>query len=674
MKELNPAQRNAVRHVQTPLLVLAGAGSGKTRVITHKIAYLVRDCGIPARAVAAVTFTNKAAREMKQRVGALLQGNELRRLKVSTFHTLGLNLVRREAERLGYKPGVSVFDAEDSRTLLRGLMRRQAKDATELVAGVQHAVSAWKNALVDPDRAASEAKDEMERIAAHWYGEYQRHLKAYNALDFDDLIRLPVRLLRSDTEAREAWQGRIRYLLVDEYQDTNGAQYELVRLLVGPRNSLTVVGDDDQSVYSWRGARPENLARLKDDYPTLEVIKLEQNYRSMGGILAAANRLIEHNPHLFDKRLWSELGTGDPLRVLTTRNEEHEAQRVVSEILHHRFKQRSRYADYAILYRGNHQARIFEQVLREHRIPYLLNGGTSFFERSEVRDLMAYLRLLVNPDDNSAFLRTVNTPRREIGPASIEKLADFAGRRDIGLLAACGEPELGRHLSRNALTRLRGFADWIVGTSAEARSEAPRRLVQRIVEDTGYAQWLGEGAKDPRAARRRLNNLDELAGWLQRLADDQGQGKQRDLAEIVSQLSLMGILERGEEDDASQDGVRLMTLHAAKGLEFPHVFLVGMEEGFLPHRTSLEDGNIEEERRLAYVGVTRAQRTLTFSLAATRRRYGECVRCTPSRFLDELADETLVWEGRQSKADPEQRQQRGKAHLANLRGMLQEIA
>ena len=662
---LNPRQRAAVRHIDGPLLVLAGAGSGKTRVITHKIAHLVRECGIPARNVAAVTFTNKAAREMKSRVARHLDERERRGLKVSTFHTLGLDFIRREGKALGLRAGFSIFDAQDSAALLRDLMQQADEDA-QAVASAQHLISTWKNDLVTPGEAASRAADEFEARTARLYERYDQSLRAYNAVDFDDLIGLPVQLLRADPETRERWQNRIRYLLVDEYQDTNGAQYELVRLLVGARAAFTVVGDDDQSVYSWRGARPENLARLKEDFPHLTVIKLEQNYRSTGRILKAANALIAHNPHVFEKRLWSELGYGDPIRVIRCRDEAHEAERVVSEILAHQFRHRTELHEYAILYRSNHQARPFEKALREHRIPYRISGGGSFFDKTEIKDVMAYLRLAANPDDDTAFLRIVNTPRREIGPATLRVLGEYAHERGCSLFAACWELGLAQRLGERPLANLRRFAEWVSRISEQAKRGEVVEAVRDLLEQIGYETWLYDNANDPKSAERRWGNVLELVAWLERLQQEE----ERPLGDLVAHLTLMDILDRQEDDDPNRGCVHLMTLHAAKGLEFPHVFLVGMEEEILPHRTSIDEDTIEEERRLAYVGITRAQRTLTLTLAAKRRRYGEEVDCQPSRFLDELPADDLVWEGGKGEADPQARKERGAAHLANLRGIL----
>ena len=422
MDKLNPPQRQAIAHVNGPLLVLAGAGSGKTSVITRKIAHLVEACDIPARHIAAVTFTNKAAREMKQRVSALVKGKKAKGLTISTFHNLGLNIIRREIKALGYKSGFSIFDSEDARNLLRELMVRGTDIDLDHLDRVQNQISTWKNSLVDPSQALSHAESKGEQTIATLYQHYQQALKTYNAVDFDELILAPVQLFREQPEIRDRWQGRIRYLLVDEYQDTNFAQYELVKLLVGHRQNMTVVGDDDQSIYAWRGARPENLAQLSEDFPHLEVIKLEQNYRSTARILRAANTLIANNPHVFDKALWCELGLGEAIRVIRCGNEEAEVERVVNDIIENRLRRNCHFRDFAVLYRGNHQARLLEMKLQAQGIPYQLSGGTSFYARTEIKDIMAYLRLLMNPDDDNAFLRIINTPRRQIGHAHWKNL------------------------------------------------------------------------------------------------------------------------------------------------------------------------------------------------------------------------------------------------------------
>jgi len=666
MSELNPRQREAVHNIDGPLLVLAGAGSGKTRVITAKIGHLAKRCGIEPRLITAVTFTNKAAREMKARVAPLLGRDKREGPAISTFHTLGLNILRRELKHLGYKPGFSIFDQQDATALLKELLRKQNSGDESVVNTAQWRISAWKNDLVNPEQALAAAQDDLDNRTALLYAAYQRSLKAYNAVDFDDLILLPVTLLRDHGEALERWQNRIRYLLVDEYQDTNQAQYELVKLLVGVRAAFTVVGDDDQSIYAWRGARPENLARLREDFPQLQLIKLEQNYRSSARILKAANHLIDHNPHIFEKRLWSELGPGPELRILECRNAEHEAEKVVSEIIHLKFSGKVNNRDIAILYRGNHQSRLFEKALRTHSIPYLLSGGTSFFARTEVKDVMAYLRLLANPDDDGAFLRIVNTPRREIGPNTLEKLGNYAQQRGIGLLAACRELGLQSLLNDRPRQRVEAFASLIEHHTREAE-HAPVAAVRRLIEELQYQDWIRENASSDAVAEQRMENVNDLIDWLGAL--QKGELQEKTLSEMVAHLTLMDLLER-QNEESDQDQVHLMTLHAAKGLEFPHVFLVGMEEELLPHRTSIEEENIEEERRLAYVGITRAQHSLTLTYAAKRKRYGELVPCEPSRFLQELPEEDIRWEGRGGELSKEEKQERGSAHLANLKSLL----
>ncbi len=669
MKSLNPRQREAVQATDGPVLVLAGAGSGKTSVITQKIAWLVRQGGRAPQHIAAVTFTNKAAREMKSRVRALL-GEAAGELTVCTFHTLGLHILRQEHEAVGLRRNITILDAEDCLSLLRELMRAEATTDKNLAQDVQRIISRWKNDLVDLTDTQQTGANPVEVLAARVWPEYDRYLRACNAVDFDDLIALPVRLLRDDGERRAAWRERIRYLLVDEYQDTNVAQYQLVRLLAGERGALTVVGDDDQSIYTWRGAHPENLKLLQRDFPDLKVIKLEQNYRSSGRILKAANHLIANNEHVFDKRLWSELGYGDPIRVLRTEDEEHEVERVVAAIQHHRFRHRTRYGDYAILFRGNHQARLFEQTLREQRIPYALSGGSSWFDRGEIRDLIAYLRLLVNPDDDNAFLRVVNTPRREIGPATLEKLARYAGARETGLLSASFELGLEQHLNARQVTVLRAFTHWLREAHMQAQERAPMDTVRALLDDIAFEDWLRDSSGDPALARRRVTSVNDFIDWLARMTRN-GAEETATLEELVTRIALLDMLDRQDEAEDA-DEVALMTLHAAKGLEFPHVFIAGFEEGLLPHHSALEEERLSEERRLAYVGITRAQRSLTISFAAKRKRQGEQIDCEPSRFLGELPAEDLAWEGKGHELPQEERQERGRAYLANLREMLND--
>ena len=664
--KLNPQQQAAVKIIDRPLLVLAGAGSGKTRVITEKIAYLVQQ-GTPARHIAAVTFTNKAAREMKSRVSKLLDDKQSRGLRVSTFHSLGLDILRAEHKTLGYKTAITLFDEQDRLTLLRNLISHGLKDCDiDEVDRYNQQIGQWKNAFVTPEQAVSQA-DAITFSAALLYDAYTRSLKAYNAVDFDDLILLPVLLFQQHAPALEKWQNRIRYLLVDEYQDTNITQYQLVRLLAGNLGRFTVVGDDDQSIYAWRGAQPENLSQLQKDYSRLQVIKLEQNYRSSGRILKVANQLIANNPHTFEKKLWSELGYGDPLRVLSHKSDQLEAKQVAAEIVHHRFKHGGSYSDYAILYRGNHQSRLFERELRENNVPYFISGNASFFSYAEIKDVLAYLRLMVNPGDDAAFLRIINTPRREIGPTTLEKLGAYANDRHISLFDACSELGLQQRLSEKSIVRLHKFCEWINETARKIEQEDSFKVIHQMLEHINYQQWLQENSKTPAAAERRMSNVIELVEWLQRIASNE-QGEDKSLADVIAKVMLLDILDRNQEQEAG-DQVSLMTLHAAKGLEFPHVFLIGMEENLLPHQNSIDTGNIEEERRLAYVGITRAQKTLTFSYCTHRKRYGEISESEPSRFLSELPEEDLEWTNKK-QLPPEEIKQRGKASLAQLREML----
>ncbi|MEL6117559.1 DNA helicase Rep [Photobacterium sp. SP02] len=670
--KLNPRQNEAVRFVAGPCLVLAGAGSGKTRVITNKIAYLVQQCDYKARNIAALTFTNKAAREMKERVGQTLGRQEAKGLMVSTFHTLGLNIIRREYKVLGLKASFSLFDDQDQMALLKELTEDQLDGDKDLLKMLLSSISNWKNAMLSPAQAKAQAQSERDQLFAHCYELYQRQMKAYNALDFDDLILMPVLLLRDNDEVRQRWQNKIRYLLVDEYQDTNTSQYAFVKLLVGERSKFTVVGDDDQSIYSWRGAQPENLALLNKDFPTLKVIKLEQNYRSTSRILRSANILIANNPHLFEKALFSEIPDGEMLKVLTAKNEEHEAEKVVGELIAHRFLNNTDYKDYAILYRGNHQSRLFEKALMQNRIPYKISGGTSFFSRTEIKDIMAYLRLLTNQDDDNAFLRIVNTPRREIGPVTLEKLGTYANMRGKSLFEASFELGLEQHLSGRGLDSLRQFTRWIVELADNAERGDAVAAVRQMIRDIHYEDWLFETSASPKAAEMRMKNVSDLYSWITAdLEGDNYDNEVRTLKEVVQRMTLRDMMERGEEDEDA-DQVQLMTLHASKGLEFPHVYLIGAEEGILPHQTSIDEDNVEEERRLAYVGITRAQKTLTFTLCKERRQYGELLKPEPSRFLYELPQDDLDWETERKPVTAEERMERGQAHIANLRSMFKK--
>jgi ATP-dependent DNA helicase Rep len=664
LPSLNPQQLAAITTLDCPLLVLAGAGSGKTRVITEKIVHLIKQ-GMPARHIAALTFTNKAAREMKSRVGQLIGGRDAHGLRVSTFHALGLDIVRAEHAALGYKANLSVFDERDRETLL-GELVKQAPDAydvnnTDAYAGQ---IGRWKNQFVTANEALGQT--DVDHAVAQLYDVYSRQLKAYNAVDFDDLILLPGLLFRQRGDVLEKWRNRIRYLLVDEYQDTNLAQYQLLRLLTGSLGKFTVVGDDDQSIYAWRGAQSDIFIHLQRDYPRLKVVKLEQNYRSTGKILKLANQLIANNPHVLGKRLWSRHGPGDTPRVLQHDDDIAEARQIAADIIHHKFRSNAGYRDYAILYRGNHQSRPFERSLREQGVPYYLSGGTSFFSYAEIKDVMAYLRLLVNHDDDAAFVRIVNIPRREIGPQTLEKLVAYAKARHINLFSACFELGFEQYAAAQTTHRLRRFCEWLIDTADRAQRGDTFAVLRDAFEAIGYASWLKESSASEKTAERRIRNVKELIDWLERLAG--GSGNREILADVIAKAKLLDTLDRNREED-SGDRISLMTLHAAKGLEFPHVYLVGVEENLLPHQTSIEQDAIEEERRLAYVGITRAQKTLTLSYCRQRTRYGERIDCAPSRFLHELPKEELEWAAK-GDINPEVKKARGNAALSQLRNLL----
>ena len=669
LSQLNPRQKEAAKYIDGPLLVLAGAGSGKTSVITRKIAYLIEDCGIKAQHIAAVTFTNKASREMKERVSQLLQGRSGRGLTVSTFHNLGLNIIRAEYQVAGYKSGFSIIDQDDAKNILKDIMMREHDQDDDALDMVQSAISNLKNDMLEPEKAISIATNPQEMMIAQCYSVYQRTLRAYNAVDFDDLIWVPTMLFKTYPEVLQRWQNKIRYLLVDEYQDTNTSQYELIKLLLGNRSGLTVVGDDDQSIYAWRGARPENLNLLKVDYPHLKMVKLEQNYRSTGLILNAANKVIDNNPHELIKKLWSDKGYGDPIKIMKCKNDEIEAERVVTGIVERRLRTGAKYSDFAVLYRGNHQSRILEMKLQAYQVPYKLSGGQSFFGRSEIKDIMGYLRLLINPTDDAAFLRIINTPRREIGPSTIEKLSEYSMRRGISMMEATTEIGLEQFLTPKALDKLKRFGHWLNNITRMAYADDAVGAVKEMIEDLDYETHLHLTSGTPHQAERRMSNVWYLVDSIAKMIEKADEvGDEVTIEDAVSKLILRDLLER-QADDNEDDQVQLMTLHASKGLEFPHVYMVGLEEELMPHRNSIEADTVEEERRLMYVGITRAQRTLTLTYAAKRKQFGEILDTTHSRFLDELPTDDIEWEG-QTEVSEEDQKARGQKTMQSLKDLM----
>jgi ATP-dependent DNA helicase Rep len=661
---LNPAQREAVRYLDGPLLVLAGAGSGKTRVIAAKIGHLIERGHDPERIVA-ITFTNRAAREMRERTALRLAEGGRRGgadgVTICTFHALGLKIIRDDLAAFGLKPGFSILDPDDLTPIVADLIPTTDRARAR---AVQWRISAWKNALVSPGAAAKSPKDDIDAAASEAYRRYDETLRAYQAVDFDDLIALPIGLLAASAAARTKWRERCAHLLVDEYQDTNPAQYRLMRHLVGDSAPFTVVGDDDQAIYGWRGASVDNLGELSKDFPNLKVVALEQNYRSTVRILRSANALIANNPKLFDKRLWSEHGHGDAIRVTPAVDDEAEAEGVVHRLLAHKFEHRGRYSDYAILYRGNHQARPFEQQLRAQNVPYEVSGGQSYFERTEIKDIVAYLRLIANDDDDPAFIRAVTTPKRSVGATTLERLGAIAGSRHESLFAAVFADECVAEVSVRQRGILDAFCTMINNLRYRAEREPAGRLLEELVATIGYEDFLAATC-DKKQAESRWRSVCDFVGWLSR----KGEADSKNLLELTQTIALITMLEG--QDERETDTVRLSTLHAAKGLEFAHVFLVGLEEGLLPHRESIANGNVDEERRLLYVGITRAQRSVHLSYCRKRRRAGESVECQPSRFLAELAQEDLRWAGAPVPADEAAKEKlAGSARLKQMKALL----
>ena len=657
MHGLNPPQRAAVLHAEGPLLVLAGAGSGKTRVIVEKIAHLIGTRRYPARRIAAITFTNKSAKEMRERVGKRIKADDADGLTICTFHALGLKFLQIEHEAAGLRRGFSIFDADDSAAQVKDLMPGAKPDAVD---DAKNLISRAKNAGLSPEQALAIARSTREMEAAKLYARYQARLASFNAVDFDDLIRLPVQILEESAEVVAAWRERIGYLLVDECQDTNDAQYRLLKAIAGPKGNFTCVGDDDQSIYAWRGANPENLQQMERDYPALQVVKLEQNYRCSNRVLRAANALIARNPHQHLKTLWSEQADGERIRVWECRDNEHEAEKVAAEIAFLNESRQVPWNEICILFRGNHQSRPLEKALQLLRVPYHLTGGTAFLERQEVKDALSWLRVIANPEDDAAFLRAVQSPKREVGATSLARLAELAASKHMPLSRAAQSMGALQQLPPRAANGLGAFNDAIADLREHAARLSAADLVRRLAEKSGLLAELRAQCKDEASFQRRKANLDELAEWFE------GGPRGASAGDLAAQLAL---LSRNDKDDGGNQ-VRLMSLHAAKGLEFGYVFIVGCEDGTLPHEAALEEGSLEEERRLMYVGITRAKTRLWLSYSRQTQRFREKVRLKPSRFLDELPAAELQRDGADPVADAEQKKERANAGFAAIHALL----
>ncbi|CAL4325788.1 ATP-dependent DNA helicase Rep [Buchnera aphidicola (Eriosoma lanigerum)] len=638
---LNIIQQQAIQCIKGPCLVLAGAGSGKTKVIINKIIYLIHKCNYNIENIAAMTFTNKAAQEMKFRIASILGEKYLNKLKISTFHTLGMEIIKSELQYLNRSANFVLFDEYDQLNLLDDITVSKFKKNKLLLKQLLLTISRWKTQLINPQEAQTRAKTDIEHIFSNYYSIYNKHLFTHNILDFDDLIYLPTLLLRNNTDIQTRWNERIQYFLVDEYQDTNTSQYEFIKLLSNKRSDFTLVGDDDQSIYSWRGACVQNFSLLKTDFPNITIIKMEQNYRSTGRILKVANILISNNNHEFKKKLFSKLDYGSKIKILVVENEEKEAKKIIEVINSHKNSYNNKYSDYAILYRGNYQARWFEKELIKNDIEYEISGSNSFFARSEIKDLLAYLRLINNQNDDVAFLRIVNIPSRTIGTITLRKLMEWSILHKKSLFCSILDIGLQTKINRYSLKKLQNFSFWIKNISEQFKI-SPEIGLKELIVQINYKEWIIKSIKDNHKVQSSLNNIDLFLKWIIEMFKGNYIQKPMNLSQIITNFMLRDMF-YDIDQSKKKDKLQLMTLHASKGLEFKYVFIVGMEEGILPHYNGINNDNLDEERRLIYVGITRAKKQLVFTICKKRNQYGQIYNAIPSRFLLELPQDDLCW-------------------------------
>jgi len=675
LSRLNPEQLAAVKHTEGALLVLAGAGSGKTGVITYRIAHLILDKKVPPDRILAVTFTNKAAKEMKERVEHLVSRKHCKGIVLSTFHSLGVRVLKRDIEQLGYKKNFSIYSTADQVGLVRQIVREVNTDNKKYDAEqIIWRISGAKNKLIPPDRFVPSPTDDVDMMAALVYPRYQSALKAYNAIDFDDIIMLTAELLQHHPKVLKHWQERFGYIMVDEYQDTNSSQYLLVNLLAAGCQNLCVVGDDDQSIYGWRGADVGNILDFEKDFKGCRTIKLEQNYRSTGHILEAANNLIGHNVVRKAKKLWTASGNGPLIDLCIVQDDEEEATSVVERIQLERFKKDNMpYSDFAILYRTNAQSRAFEEQLRFEDIPYVLVGGTQFFERKEVKDTISYLRVIANPLDEVALLRIINFPKRGIGDGTVIRINQWSLESEIPLFEALGRVAEIDGVAEVTRDKVIGFHDLLVDASRRFAgdgnlAEKGKELFDRL----GIEAEIFRTIDDAKVARRKVENVEQV---INSMAAYEERVPQATLGGFMEKVSLMDEDRFSGKDkkDHGKDAITLMSLHSSKGLEFPFVFLVGMEDEILPHKRAIyEDDTVDEERRLCYVGITRARQQLVMTRTLFRKKYGKLQERIPSRFLEEIPETVLnvMQSGVVKEATPEEEEKSAEGFFAKMRAMM----
>ncbi|AEO08355.1 UvrD-helicase domain-containing protein [Buchnera aphidicola] len=640
---LNIVQKKAIKYINGPCLILAGAGSGKTKVIINKIIYLIDKCKYKPNNIAAITFTNKAAYEMKIRLSKYLNCLKVNQIIVSTFHSLGLKIIKKEIKELKLNNNFTLFDEKDQIHLLKKICQKKNINNIKLLKKINFMISYWKNQFLTPKKVYQLTQSHEEEFYAYIYEKYNNYLFQANILDFDDLICIPTLLLKKNKTIQTRWQKKISYLLVDEYQDTNNSQYELIKMLTQSNSNFTLVGDDNQSIYTWRGANPKNIHSLQKDFHNLKIMKMEHNYRSSGRILKAANHLIAHNTHYYlEKKLFSQLQYGKSIKILIGKNEEHEAEKIVKTIIIQNIKNNTKYQDYAILYRGNYQSRILEKILVKKNIPYCISEKSSFFARPEIKYLLSYLRLIINPHDDYAFMRIINIPSRKIGKITLKKIEEKANQTKTSFFQVSDNLEINSFLKKNTINKIKEFIFKIKEFTKKSFLKK-YNIIDDIIHDINYKEWIAKTFKEPNKIQNSINNINTLSKWFKNMLEGNSFEQPMNLSQIVERMTIRDFSDENTTEE-KKNQVQLMTLHASKGLEFSTVFIIGMCEGILPNQKSIDNNNLEEERRLTYVGITRAKKQLFFTYPQIYQKYGKRVNMLPSRFLSELPHEDLKWD------------------------------